>query len=123
MLAFMDGLVVHAKTGEGPDEIVLEELRLCGWVKHWIEFLGYTISGEMATKKIQTLRNIKPMPPLKGARHFTGSKVAPPARWQCTPEIETTQRMPVELFASPPVLKHFDRDLPVVHRTLLSEAS
>ena len=29
MLAFMDGLVVHAKTGEDPGEIVLEELRLC----------------------------------------------------------------------------------------------
>ena len=71
MIAFMDDIIIHAKTRKKHDEIVLEVLKRLRdnrlsiapgkyeWAKHQVEFLGYMVSGqglEMTNKKVQTLK-------------------------------------------------------------------
>lgn len=82
MIAFMDNMLMHAKTLEGLDRTILEVLRrlkangllVCiapdkyEWSKQQVEFLWCMISGagiEMATEKIQALWDVILVPSLK----------------------------------------------------------
>ena len=57
IIAFMDDIIIHTKSREKHDEIVLKVLKRlqnnrlciapdkCEWAKHQVEFLGYMVSG------------------------------------------------------------------------------
>ena len=87
MIAFTDDIIIHTKTCEKHDEIVLEVLKRhrdnrlciapdkCKWAKHQVEFLGYMVSGqglEMTNGKVQTVKEIEPVNTLKETQHFLG---------------------------------------------------
>ena len=76
MIVFMSNIIIHTKTREKYDDIVLEVLKRlpdnrlciapdkCKCAKHQVEFLGYIVSGQgfgMTDEKVEALKEIEPV--------------------------------------------------------------
>ena len=85
VLTFVDDLMMHARTRQEHNKIVLEVLRRlcdnglciapdkCQWVQHEVEILGYMVSSqgiEMTDEKVKTLKDIKPVKSPKDVQYF-----------------------------------------------------
>ena len=87
IIAYIEDLVMHAKTREEHDKIVFEVLKRlkennlciapdkCEWAQPGIEFLGYNINGgeiEMTDEYVDAVKSIQPVTTLKETQRFLG---------------------------------------------------
>src|SRR5258706_3965728 len=87
IIAYIDDLVMHAKTREEHDKMVFEVLKRlkenslyiapdkCEWAQPGIEFLRYNINGgeiEMTDEYVDAVKSIQPVTTLKDTQRFLG---------------------------------------------------